>query len=399
MKLLFDGTVYQYERYHGGGEYSNAVFNELLKFRNQIDMEVFFDSDEKTTNYFFDLCKEVGMNLHPVSNPAQLRKLVEKGKYTKIYSALPKEKYFLDAQLPDNVNVTYTVHDLRSLELLNENMPPIRRNGKFSLLIDRLQWEYDRRMRYGALYPHYQWLLNGFKNKSIITVSQHSKYSIMCYYPEIEEKEIRVFYSPCKIVHKDREDGINIYEKYAVVDKGYGLIISADREEKNALRGMIAYDRLFSNGYQRLPSDYKVIVLGVNQKSEYLKYLKNPARFVFEDYVVAQELEFLYQHAQLFLYPTLNEGFGYPPLEAMKYGTLSACSAVSSIPEICGNAVLYFNPMRIEEIENRILQSFDKDIVAEKSSEMNSQYQQVNRRQKEDLEKLTEFLVSDCVIS
>jgi glycosyltransferase involved in cell wall biosynthesis len=67
------------------------------------------------------------------------------------------------------------------------------------------------------------------------------------------------------------------------------------------------------------------------------------------------ELELLYQNAYSFLYPTLNEGFGYPPLESMKYGTPVLCSAITSITELCGDAVLYFNPFSVDEIKNRIL--------------------------------------------
>lgn len=58
----------------------------------------------------------------------------------------------------------------------------------------------------------------------------------------------------------------------------------------------------------------------------------------------------LYRDASLFVYPSLYEGFGLPPLEAMSMGTPVACSDTSSIPEIVGEAGEYFDPTRADSI-------------------------------------------------
>lgn len=58
----------------------------------------------------------------------------------------------------------------------------------------------------------------------------------------------------------------------------------------------------------------------------------------------------IFDHATLFVYPSLYEGFGLPPLEAMAHGCAVACSNVSSIPEVVGNAGAYFDPNDIESI-------------------------------------------------
>ncbi len=398
MKLLFDGTVYQRgTKYHGGGEYSNSVFRELLKHLDSCTIEVFFDPNYGRSNPFFSLCKEAGIRLHAVNDPVRLRRLILSGGFTRVYSALPLEDYYRGLKLPQSVSVVFTVHGLRQLERLNENMPPAGRMDPVGKWLDRLAWIGKCRKEYREAYSHYQWQLGGIGNGSVITVSNHSKYSLMSYYPELKEKDIRVFYSPPKIAPEQGAVTADILKKYGVSDKRFGLLISADREEKNAVRGMIAYDRVFSTGGARIPADYKVIVLGVDQKNKYRKYVKNTKRFVLEKYVSAEELEAMYRHAQLFLYPTLNEGFGYPPLEAMKYGTLCACSAVTSVPELCGNAVLYFNPMCVEEMANRILQSFDQEIVKEKTAEMSKRYPEIEARQLRDLQGIAEYLTTEAV--
>jgi glycosyltransferase involved in cell wall biosynthesis len=110
-------------------------------------------------------------------------------------------------------------------------------------------------------------------------------------------------------------------------------------------------------------------------------------------YVFPEDLEILYKNACLFIYPTLNEGFGYPPLEAMKYGTLCACSANSAITEICGDAVLYFNPFDEIEIGIRVLQSFDEEIRKEKAVKMTARYQLISKKQEHDLDLLVEDII------
>lgn len=58
----------------------------------------------------------------------------------------------------------------------------------------------------------------------------------------------------------------------------------------------------------------------------------------------------LYRDASLFVYPSLYEGFGLPPLEAMSMGTAVACSDATSIPEVVGKAGEYFDPTRMDSI-------------------------------------------------
>ncbi|NRA15616.1 MAG: glycosyltransferase family 4 protein [Oceanospirillaceae bacterium] len=57
-----------------------------------------------------------------------------------------------------------------------------------------------------------------------------------------------------------------------------------------------------------------------------------------------------YQHASLFVYPSLYEGFGIPPLEAMSSGCVVACSSTSSIPEVVGDSVFYFDPYSVNSM-------------------------------------------------
>ncbi len=74
------------------------------------------------------------------------------------------------------------------------------------------------------------------------------------------------------------------------------------------------------------------------------------ASVVFPPYVEDADLEGLYACAACFVCPSLTEGFGLPVLEAMRRGVPVACSNVSALPEVAGDAALYFDPLSVPEI-------------------------------------------------
>jgi len=79
------------------------------------------------------------------------------------------------------------------------------------------------------------------------------------------------------------------------------------------------------------------------------------ANVVFPSYVDQADLEGLYAAASCFVLPSVNEGFGLPILEAMGRGVPVACSNVSAMPEVAGEAARYFDPLRPGEIAAAVL--------------------------------------------
>ena len=66
------------------------------------------------------------------------------------------------------------------------------------------------------------------------------------------------------------------------------------------------------------------------------------------------ELAVLYASAKAYVFPSLIEGFGLPPLEAQSYGLPVVASNASCLPEVLGKSALYFNPVSVEEIVEKI---------------------------------------------
>jgi glycosyltransferase involved in cell wall biosynthesis len=287
-----------------------------------------------------------------------------------------------------------TFHGLRTVETSLFDESEKKFYDSFEVQDSEYIYNVDGRIRELAV-ESYGKALRAFTNRQIIVDSEHSKYSMRYYYPDIFPDEITVLYAPLKQL----SHSINGFDEQIFLDKigiekqNYGLMVSAGIYYKNPIRVLLAYDRLFSANYVEISSTYKVVVTGIKNKEGILNKLSNHDRFILLEYVEDNELEILYKNAQLFIYPSLNEGFGYPPLEAMKYGTICACSVNTSIPEVCKNMVLYFNPLLIDEICIRILQSFSEKIRDEKQKEISKELPKIQQRQKEDLIKLVDIML------
>lgn len=84
-------------------------------------------------------------------------------------------------------------------------------------------------------------------------------------------------------------------------------------------------------------------------------------RVLYLDYVAAEDLPFLYSYADLFVYPSLMEGFGIPPLEAMACGSPVISSNGGSLPEVVGNAGMLFDPMDADYLSRLIEELADNE--------------------------------------
>lgn len=231
-------------------------------------------------------------------------------------------------------------------------------------------------------------------NIKIITVSNHSKFSILSFYPQIKKENIKVCYSPSFNQLENNSiksiEFAEIKEKINIDVKKYFLVTNAERWIKNAIRAVQAFEMILDD---KKFCDYKLVLTGVINKEIFEKEIKHKENFVLLNYIERDELECLFKNSYAFIYPSLNEGFGYPPLSAMKYGVPVIASGSSSIPEVCGNAAIYFDPYSIYEIKNRILQLSDKEIYRNYSEKGIKRFSYISKIQKKDLEKLSQIIL------
>ena len=341
-KILFDGLATQsleHTLFHGGGEYAKFVLREAIS-RN-LKFDIVFSKMLITDPVIKDLLsKNTQYKVFEITDKFSLYQMINRNNYDIFYSALP----YLYGDYNCNAILIGVIHGLRPIELPWDEFRykyALKSRIRFvSYLINRLP-ALQHYLRYKHRRNFRKLLL--CKNAKFITVSNHSKYALLNFYPFLNEQDIEVFYSPFLI------------EKIAPMDfnsRNYYLMISANRYEKNVYRAVLAFDKLFSDG--RL-IDKRVIVTGCGNQP-FWKELRNKSRFTLLPYVSSSELEKLYGGAYCFVYPSLNEGFGYPPLKAMGYGVPVIASSATSIPEVCGDAACYFSPTSVDDLCNRILQ-------------------------------------------
>lgn len=78
------------------------------------------------------------------------------------------------------------------------------------------------------------------------------------------------------------------------------------------------------------------------------------ANVVFTGFVSDNQLRWLYGHTQAYVFPSLSEGFGLPPLEAMRHGAPVVSSNATCLPEVNGDAALYFDPLSVQDMAGKI---------------------------------------------
>jgi glycosyltransferase involved in cell wall biosynthesis len=131
----------------------------------------------------------------------------------------------------------------------------------------------------------------------------------------------------------------------------YILFVSTIEPRKNLDVLLDAYAGLRSSGAY----DGALVVVGrVGWKSESIVTRLREPGIIHLDYLPAEQLAAIYQNAELFIFPSIYEGFGFPLLEAMSYGIPSIAAQSSSLPEIGGDAALYFDPGNAKALESQM---------------------------------------------
>lgn len=383
--MLFNLTAVQpihSAKFHGGGSYGEVIFWAMVK--RGAKFSCVYDSRKFLAPAILDACKEKNIPLFDIATQTP-QEIIDANKIDAFYTPL----YSLEKKWQINVRrFVFTWHGVRALEM--------RYSWAGVSFAKSLSQKLEALVRYREIWkrkfykPKYQALAARIADGSTetITVSEHSRASIKAFFPELMDIEIPVFYSPMTEYEPEGFLPPN------VLAKKYFLLTSGARFEKNNLRAAIAFDELVTTMKSMgREFDFKMVITGATNPRAYLKHLRNKDRFVLLGYVECKELDFLHKNAFAFVFPSLNEGFGYPPMQSMRFGVPVAASGTTSVPEVCGDAALYFDPYSVSEIKNRLIQLLDDSIYENFSERALVRYAVVSKRQKEDLEKAVDFIL------
>lgn len=164
--------------------------------------------------------------------------------------------------------------------------------------------------------------------------------------------------------------GDDIFEKSEVLkyfklnkDSKYFLFVGRLETKKNLVRLIEAF-----GDFVRRHGDYRLVLAGkrgvgfekVLAKVDELGLMD---KVVMPGYIDEQEKAVLYKYCRAFVFPSLYEGFGLPLLEAFYYRKPILCSNVSSLPEVGGDAVVYADPLSVEDIGRGLEQLMNEELA------------------------------------
>lgn len=312
-KIVINGKDFLKENKRGVQRYTIEIICALDKYLEDIDVEVLVPYKNKDIPKFKNIkIKEYGSWL-PF-----------KGWQYIAYQYYIWKNNALDISLSADVAPLFNpgiiaIHDMR----FNRNKNKVKGIKNF------LKHRYK-------LYTSY---LVAKNSKHIITVSEFQKKEIEKYY-RIDSSKISVIYNAWEHLKNIKIDDNKLNEKYNnIIDKDFYFFLGGKEENKN-LKWIVKVaqknkDKLFVMAGPEADSfNSKDDSIDINK----VKNIKSIG------YISDEEIGFFMKNCKAFIFPSIYEGFGIPPLEALYFGAKVLCSNSSCLPEIYEDCVAYFDP-------------------------------------------------------
>ena len=331
MKIAIDARSATLHQGTGIGTYTNNLISEILSIDSKDDFTLFCSGkfnkefNKKNANIVFSSGRH-GSFYENYYIPNALNEL-----HADLYH-IPQNGIGLDfsAEIPTIV----TIHDL-------------------------IPYTMPETVGHGYLERFLRDMPNIISNScGILTVSEYSKKDILKFFSSYSADKI--FVTPLAANNNFKpldKNNCKLYVEHTFgVKDPYILYIGGFSSRKNVL-GLI---NAFSKVYKDLNKPYKLL-LGGGLKDEgeklfaFVKKNNLQDKIIFCGYVNDEILPVLYSGCDAFVYPSLYEGFGLPPLEAMSCKAPVITSNLTSIPEVTGDNAILINPYNINELEKALV--------------------------------------------
>ncbi len=215
----------------------------------------------------------------------------------------------------------------------------------------------------------------------LVAVSQYSSSSLAFHFDYPQER-VRVLFSPARVSRADEAIANPTLQALVREQRRYYLMLSANRVPKNARKALHAFQRYAQTEAGR---DVCFVTVGYPM-SLFPNHVVLP-------YLSESDLVHAMKHCYALLFPSIFEGFGYPPVEAMSYGKPVLAANVTSIPEVLGDAAIYFSPFYESDIFRalHVLTDANYESYVQRSLARSAE---VAARQQSDLNSLIRMLVT-----
>jgi glycosyltransferase involved in cell wall biosynthesis len=220
--------------------------------------------------------------------------------------------------------------------------------------------------RYAWRYAHYM-MGSAIKRSALVfTVSEASRRDILHFFPWADPEKVQVVpnaLDASMLEDPGEEEMERVRERYQIRGR-FVLYAGNIKPHKNLERLITAFSLLKRrSGFE----DVRLVIVGSGEENKYaglrrtaeITGLRNDVRFF--GFVPDRTLAALYRLASVFAFPSLYEGFGLPPLEALACGTPVVTSKLSSLPEVVGDAAVFVDPWSIEDIADGLVRALDDE--------------------------------------
>jgi len=340
-----------------GGYKGNEILDEVYFFDN-------IDKDQNLLALLKGLLKTASGPLYRAKRRKPSNNyVVKQGQYSDDFL-----KYAASFNLPQcydlangiykKLNITTNISASEKLDIWHATYPlpmKIRGTQKITTIHDLI----PLRLPYATLDDKenfYFKVRDALKESAVtITVSEHSKQDLLTYF-DVDPDRIIVTYQPIALqpLQVSKEDVAFSIKRFGLSYQNYLLFVGAIEPKKNVGRLLDAY--------AALNTDLPLVIVGKKGwlweneigKLSYLFDSDSTKQVRLLEYVSTDSLRYLYRGAYCLVFPSLYEGFGLPPIEAMNFGCPVVTSNASCLPEVCGNAALYVDPYDVRDIKAKL---------------------------------------------
>jgi glycosyltransferase involved in cell wall biosynthesis len=237
-------------------------------------------------------------------------------------------------------------------------LPPLVRTRSVVTIHDCIHLMFPQYLpsRFALAYARTSITLAARRATRVMTVSESSKRDILRFV-DVEPGKIEVIYNAFDErfgIEPREEDVVRVRERYQLNDE-FVLYAGNVKPHKNLERLIEAFNLVRKRGLDHL----KLVLIGDEiskyaalRRAVHYHQLHKYVRFL--GYLPEETLAVMYRLAGVFVFPSLYEGFGLPPLEAMASGTPVVTSNISSLPEVAGDAAVLVDPHFPEAIADGI---------------------------------------------
>jgi len=334
-RMINNSGIGVYVRNYAEYILQNEVFEEVILIGNKKELDIFFSS---YSNWY---CKETNIEIYSI-----------------------KEQLILPFLIPQ-CDVFWSPH-------YNIPLLPIRAHKRVVTLPDTAHLSLSDTFGFGLIKRLYSKIVFKAATKlshEVTTISEFSKKEIV-YHTQVKEDKVKSIYLGIndELFHPihDTHSLTKVLEKYKL-PQNFILFVGNIKPHKNLTTLLDA----FLLAKPKI-GDFKLVILGKKEgfitgdSKIFEKISKNPIleeNVHFTGYVIEEDLPSIYNLAKLFVFPSIYEGFGFPPLEAMACGCPVVCSNSASLPEVCGDAALYVDPLKPLEIALGIQEILSNDTL------------------------------------